>query len=54
MAKKSTSETPKSQCDFSNLILLALHVGVVAVSLWAHPVCFTPADKALPYVVPLD
>ncbi len=51
MTKPNTAEAPKSWCDFSNLFLLALHVGVMAVSLWIHPVCQTPADGALPYAV---
>lgn len=51
MTKSNTSEAPKSKHDFSNLILLALHVGVVAVSLWVHPISFTPADRALPYAM---
>jgi hypothetical protein len=51
MTKPNTAEAPKSRFDFSNLFLLALHVGVLAVSLWIHPVCQTPADRALPYAV---
>jgi len=47
--EKKTSETPKPRKGFANLFLLALHVGVLAISLWVHPVSFTPADRALPY-----
>jgi hypothetical protein len=50
MTKPNAAEAPRSQCGLSNLFLLALHVGVLALSLWIHP-CFTPADRALPYVV---
>lgn len=51
MMKPNNSEIPKSYVDFRNLFLLALHVGVVAVSLWVHPILGIPADRALPYVV---
>ena len=49
MTKTNNSESPKSLKGFSNLFLLVLHVGVLAVSLWVHPISFTPADRALPY-----
>lgn len=49
MTKPNNSESPKSHSGFSNLFLLALHVGVLAVSLWVHPISLTPADRALPY-----
>ena len=51
MTKPNNSEPLKSHRDFRNLFLLALHVGVLAVSLWVHPISFTSADRALPYVV---
>nr|SPS05725.1 conserved protein of unknown function [Candidatus Nitrotoga fabula] len=51
MTKPNNSESLKSFHDFRNLFLLALHVGVLAVSLWVHPISFTPADRALPYAV---
>ena len=51
MAKSNNSESPKSHRDYRNLFLLALHVGVVAVSLWVHPISTAPADRALPYAV---
>jgi hypothetical protein len=51
MTKPNNSEPLKSHSDFRNLFLLALHVGVLAVSLWVHPISFTPADRALPYAV---
>jgi hypothetical protein len=51
MTKPNNSEPLGSRCDLRNLFLLALHVGVVAVSLWAHPILGKPADRALPYVV---
>jgi hypothetical protein len=51
MAKSNNSESLRSRVDLVNLFLLALHVGVVGVSLWAHPILGKPADRALPYVV---
>ncbi len=51
MTKSIQTESPKSPCDFRNVFLLALHVGVLAASLWIHPVCQKPADRALPYAV---
>jgi len=49
MMGKNTSETPKPQKGFANLFLLVLHVGVLVISLWVHPVNLAPADRALPY-----
>ncbi len=49
MMKSNNSESPKSHRDYRNLFLLALHVGVVVVSLWVHPISSAPADRALPY-----
>jgi hypothetical protein len=49
MAAKNTSRAPKPRSGFSNLLLLVLHVGVLLISLWVHPVSFTPADGALPH-----
>lgn len=49
MMKSNNSESPKSHRDYRNLFLLALHVGVVVVSLWVHPIGSAPADRALPY-----
>lgn len=51
MTKSNNSEPLKPHRGFANLFLLALHVGVLAISLWVHPVSFTPADRALPYAV---
>jgi len=51
MTKPNNSEPLKSHCDFRNIFLLALHVVVLAVSLWIHPISFTPADRALPYAM---
>jgi hypothetical protein len=51
MTKTNITEAPKSYIDFRNLFLLALHVGVIAISLWIHPICQLPADRALPYDV---
>jgi hypothetical protein len=51
MTKSKNPETLGVHCDSRNLFLLALHVGVLAVSLWVHPISFTSADRALPYVV---
>lgn len=51
MTKPKNSEALKPHRDFRNLFLLALHVGVLVVSLWVHPIGFTPADRALPYAV---
>lgn len=51
MTKSNNSGSPKSHRDYRNLFLLALHVGVVAVSLWVHPISTAPADRALPYAV---
>lgn len=51
MTKPNNSEPLKSHRDFRNLFLLALHVGVLAVSLWVHTIGFTPAGRALPYAV---
>jgi hypothetical protein len=49
MAKSNNSESLGSRVDLRNLFLLALHVGVVVVSLWVHPVLGEPANRALPY-----
>jgi len=49
MTKPKNSEPLKSHRDFRNLFLLVLHVGVLAVSLWVHPISFAPAGRALPY-----
>jgi len=49
MTAKKTSKAPKPHGGFSNLLLLVLHVGVLLISLWAHPVSFTLADGALPH-----
>ena len=46
---KNTSETLKPRKGFANLFLLALHVGVLVISLWVHPLNLAPADRALPY-----
>lgn len=51
MTKPNNSEPLKSHRDFSNIFLLALHVVVLAVSLWVHPFSLTPADSALPYAM---
>ncbi|MDD1631599.1 MAG: hypothetical protein LUP91_05245 [Methylococcaceae bacterium] len=51
MTKSNNSEPLKSHRDFRNIFLLALHVVVLAVSLWVHPISFTSADRALPYAV---
>lgn len=51
MTKPNNSEALRPHRDLANLFLLALHVGVLAISLWVHPVSFTPADRALPYAV---
>lgn len=51
MTKSNNSGSPKSHRDYRNLFLLALHVGVVAVSIWVHPISSSPADRALPYAV---
>ena len=49
MMGKNTSETLKSRKGFANLFLLVLHVGVLIISLWVHPLTLAPADRALPY-----
>jgi len=49
MTKPKNSEPLESHRDFRNLFLLVLHVGVLAISLWVHPISFAPADRALPY-----
>jgi hypothetical protein len=49
MAVKNTSKAPKPHGGFSNLLLLVLHVGVLYISLWVHPVSFTLADGTLPH-----
>lgn len=49
MTKPNTSGTPKPHSGLSNLFLLALHVGVLVVSLWVHPISLYPAGRALPY-----
>ena len=49
MAAKNTSRAPKPHSDLSNLLLLVLHVGVLLISIWVHPVSFTLADGALPH-----
>lgn len=49
MAAKNTSKAPRPHSGFTNLLLLVLHVGVLLISLWVHPVSFTPADRALPH-----
>jgi hypothetical protein len=51
MTKPNNSEPLKSHRDFRNIFLLALHVVVLAVSLWIHPISFTSADRALPYAM---
>jgi hypothetical protein len=51
MTKKNNTDALKSHSGFKNLILLALHIGVLAISIWIHPVSFTSADRALPYAV---
>ncbi|QII13676.1 hypothetical protein KsCSTR_42970 [Candidatus Kuenenia stuttgartiensis] len=51
MTKSSNSKFLKSHCDFRNFFLLVLHIGVFAVSLWVHPIRFTPADRTLPYAM---
>ena len=51
MTKPNNSEPLKSYHDFRNIFLLALHVVVLAVSLWVHPISFTSADRALPYAM---
>ena len=51
MTKSNNSGSPMSHRDYRNLFLLALHVGVVAVSLWVHPISTAPADRVLPYAV---
>ena len=49
MTAKNTSKAPKPHSGFSNLLLLVLHVGVLLISHWVHPVSITLADGALPY-----
>jgi hypothetical protein len=49
MMRKNTSETLESPSDFANLCLLVLHVVVLVISLWIHPVKTAPADRTLPY-----
>lgn len=49
MTKSNNSESLRSRVDRRNLFLLVLHVGVLVVSLWAHPVVHSSADRALPY-----
>ena len=49
MAAKNTSKALEARSGFSNLLLLVLHVGVLLISLWVHPVSFTLADGALPH-----
>ena len=51
MTKPNNSEPLKSHRDFRNIFLLALHVVVLTVSLWVHPIINTSADRALPYAV---
>jgi hypothetical protein len=51
MTKPNNSEPRKSHRDFRNIFLFALHVVELAVSLWFHPISFTPADRALPYAM---
>jgi len=51
MTKPNNSEPLKSHRDFRNIFLLALHVIVLAVSLWVHPISFALADRALPYAM---
>jgi hypothetical protein len=49
MTAKNTSKALKPPGGFRNLLLLVLHVGVLLMSLWVHPVSFALADGALPH-----
>ena len=52
MTKSNNSEPLRSHRDSRKLFLLALRVGVEAVSLWVHPISFNHlADRTLPYAV---
>jgi hypothetical protein len=51
MTKSNNSEPLRSGIDRRNLFLLVLHVGVLVVSLWVHPISHASADRALPYAV---
>jgi hypothetical protein len=53
MAKPNNSEALKV-FNLRNLCLSALHVGVLIVTMFAHPIIGKPADGALPNSVFAD